>query len=259
MAGFKTHFTTSSVLGVGYGGAAHFVYGVPLSTSLLAGGLCSVAGMLPDLDSDSGVPLRESLAFSAAIVPMLLLPRLAQLGMDHDAIAGATMLLYLLIRFPLAKFIKRLTAHRGMFHSLPACAIFGELTFLLCSGNDINTRLLKAGGIVIGFMSHLILDEIWSINFKFGMPVSLKSSFGTAVKFWGDKPIPNFFTWGCVGVLTFLSIDGRIYEGDVAPYVRALEMGTTSVAQTEEPPLPPGDTRPGVDAARRTEAEAWNR
>ena len=66
MAGFKTHITTSTVLGIGYGAGAHLLYGLPLDTCMLAGGLCSVSGMLPDLDSDSGVPIRESMAFAAA-------------------------------------------------------------------------------------------------------------------------------------------------------------------------------------------------
>ncbi len=62
---------------------------------------------------------------------MLLLPRFAQLGLDHDSMAVVTMMLYLLIRFPVARLIKRTTVHRGMFHSLPACLIFAELTFAI--------------------------------------------------------------------------------------------------------------------------------
>ena len=54
MAGFKTHITTSSVLGVAYGATARCLYDVPLPTCLLAGGLCGVSGMLPDLDSGPG-------------------------------------------------------------------------------------------------------------------------------------------------------------------------------------------------------------
>src|SRR5688500_4290560 len=50
MAGFKTHITTSTVLGVGYGVGAHMLYGVPIPTCALAAGLCSVSGMLPDID-----------------------------------------------------------------------------------------------------------------------------------------------------------------------------------------------------------------
>ncbi|MEA1949803.1 MAG: metal-dependent hydrolase, partial [Planctomycetota bacterium] len=59
MAGFRTHITVSSLAGVGYGAGAHLLFDMPVPTCLLAGGLCGVAGMLPDIDSDSGRPLRE--------------------------------------------------------------------------------------------------------------------------------------------------------------------------------------------------------
>src|SRR5512145_1225699 len=72
MAGFRMHVTTSALLGCGYAAGGHAAYGVPLDTALVAGAMCGLAGMLPDLDSDNGVPLRETMAFTAAIVPMLL-------------------------------------------------------------------------------------------------------------------------------------------------------------------------------------------
>src|SRR5688572_17733020 len=75
MADFKTHITTSTVLGAGYGVAGYFYGGLPVETCLLAGGLCSVSGMLPDLDSDSGKPMQEMSAFAAACIPMLMLDR----------------------------------------------------------------------------------------------------------------------------------------------------------------------------------------
>ena len=87
MAGFKTHITVSSLLGVGYGGAAYLMYGVPWPTCALAAGLCGVSGMLPDIDSDSGTPLHESMAFAAAVVPMMLLHRF-QMGKDSKSMHG---------------------------------------------------------------------------------------------------------------------------------------------------------------------------
>ena len=56
-----------------------------------------------------------------------------------------------------------------MFHSLPAALIAAELTFL-----DLRARTRKlwasaifnAGAVLLGFMSHLVLDEIWSIDFR---------------------------------------------------------------------------------------------
>src|SRR5262249_25045913 len=67
MPGFKVHITASTALGVAYGPGAFLNYDVPLPACVLAGGLCSVSGMLPDLDSGPGTPLRESVAFAAAV------------------------------------------------------------------------------------------------------------------------------------------------------------------------------------------------
>ena len=136
MPGFKTHITASSLLGAGYGGAAYFVYGIPWPACVLAGGLCGVSGMLPDMDSDSGRPLHESMAFAAAVVPMMLLHRLQHWGLSHEMIILAAAAIYLLIRFGVTALLKRYTVHRGMFHSLPAAVVFGEIAYLLGSGDD---------------------------------------------------------------------------------------------------------------------------
>ena len=60
-------------------------------------------------------------------------------------------------------------------------------------------------------MSHLILDEIWSIEFKRGMP-HLKSSFGTAMKFWGPAMGPNFLTYALLGALTFVCAERPLLD-----------------------------------------------
>ena len=102
MADFKTHIAFSSVLGIGYGATAYALFDVPIPTCVLAGGLCGVSGMLPDIDSGPGVPLRESMAFAAAVVPMMLIPRFPQLGMSSELIVLAGAGIYLMIRFVIA-------------------------------------------------------------------------------------------------------------------------------------------------------------
>jgi hypothetical protein len=203
MAGFKTHITFSTLLGVGGGAAAHLAYNVPLSTCILAGGLCSVSGMLPDIDSDSGVPLRESLAFGAAVVPMMLAAHLKQLGLDHEYIILIGAAVYLFVRFGLASLLKRYTVHRGMFHSIPAAIIFGELAFLLSSRADPALRWFQAGAVTLGYLSHLVLDEIFSLQLRIGY-VHVKRSFGTALKLFGDNLWSNFTTYAKLAVLTYL-------------------------------------------------------
>ena len=73
MAGFKTHISVSGMIGIGYGAAGLLLWEMQPATCVLAGGLCCVSGMLPDLDSDSGIPLRESLSLGAAVVPMMMI------------------------------------------------------------------------------------------------------------------------------------------------------------------------------------------
>ena len=60
-------------------------------------------------------------------------------------LAGAA--IYLLIRFGAAGAVARcITVHRGMFHSIPAAVIFGEIAFLLASGDDLRLAGLTRPG-----------------------------------------------------------------------------------------------------------------
>jgi len=210
MAGFKTHITTSTILGIAGGAGAYGFYHIPAPTCVLAAGLCGVSGMLPDLDSGPGRPLRESMAFAAAVVPMAMVDRFKAMGLGLEEIILVGGAMYLFIRFGLAALLRHYTVHRGMFHSFPACAIAAETAFLVFGCERTDLRYFVAGAVVVGFMSHLILDEIWSIEFKHGMP-HLKSSFGTAMKFWGPAMGPNILTYLLLAGLTFFAVNDPVW------------------------------------------------
>lgn len=205
MADFTTHISTSSALGVAYASAGYFMLGMPVPSCLVAGGLCSVSGMLPDIDSDSGVPQRESIGFAAAIVPMLAMERFAQMGLSHEMLAVIGGGAYLFIRFFVGWLIKVYTAHRGMWHSVPAMLIAGLLAFVVASGPTIDVRLFKSCGVILGFFSHLFLDEVWALDFSWGLPRP-KKSFGTAIKFWGDSLWGNVLCYSIIGLLAIPAI-----------------------------------------------------
>lgn len=200
MAGFRMHVGTSSVLGCGYAGVLHALYGVPLPTATVAGAMCGFSGMLPDLDSDNGVPLREAMGFSAATLPLLLLGHFQSLALSRDGIIVVAVFIYLFIRFGVAKMIRKYTVHRGMFHSFPTMLIFGGIAFLLSGTSPFDVRCYKAGGVMGGFLSHLILDEIYAVEFKSGR-WRFKKSFGTAMKFWGDDAWSNFSTYAKLAIV----------------------------------------------------------
>lgn len=194
-------------MGVGYGVAGHHFLQLPPDTCVLGAGLCSVAGMLPDLDSDSGTPLRESLAFGAAVVPMLLVDRWQQMNLPPATMVLVGGLVYLAIRFGLGYFVRRYTVHRGMFHSIPALGIVALLGYLVCASVDSRVRYFHSVALAAGFFSHLLLDEIWSLGLNEGR-LRIKSSFGTAIKFWGQS------TWGNVSAYAKLLLLGVMAFGD---------------------------------------------
>lgn len=199
MAAFRQHVTFSSVLGVGY--AASLTYaGMEWTHSVLAGGLCGVAGMLPDLDSDSGKPVRELFGLAAAIAPLLLMRRLERITESPEGAILLAALLYVLIRFGASWLFKMLTVHRGMFHSLPAALIAGELAFLAHDCPEPNGRLILAGGVLVGFLSHLVLDELSSVD---AAGLRLNKSAGSAMKLFSRSWTATLLTWILLAGLSY--------------------------------------------------------
>jgi len=240
MAGFKTHITTSFVLGAGYGATANLMYGVPWEACTVAAGLCGVSGMLPDLDSGPGRPLRESLSFAAAVVPMLMMRRLRHLGLEPESMVLVAACLYVLIRFGVAKLMTSITVHRGMFHSIPALAIVGQITYLICDHESESMRLFNVGAVMLGFASHLVLDEIWSIDFRH---LRLKSSFGTAIKFWGDCWWSNLAVYANTIILAMLIMQDPALDPQLAPGKPAQEIAEKA---SDSPDKVEGEPQQGV-------------
>lgn len=203
MAGFKTHITTSTAIGFIYGGAGYFAFEIPPAHCLIAAGLCGVAGMLPDLDSNSGKPLREMLSFVSVVIPVLMLPRFRALGLTNEHIVFVAGVMYVIIRFGVGALFRRYTKHRGMWHSIPAAMIAGLATFLVCLSADFEIRVFKAWAVVLGFITHLVLDEIYAVNWEGKLPTT-KKSFGTAIKFWGNAPLANVVTYAKLAILVAL-------------------------------------------------------
>ncbi len=247
MAGFRVHVTTSALLGCGYAAAGHAAYGVPLDTALVAGSMCGLAGMLPDLDSDNGVPLRETMAFTAAIVPMLLVGRFQSLALSYDAMALAAVSLYLFVRFGITNIIRKYTVHRGMFHSIPAGLVFAGLAFIVSGAAPLEIRCYKAGGVFAGFMSHLVLDEMYSVEWKGGR-WQFKKSLGTALKFWGDDAWSNFSTYAKLVIVAMIILGEPTVMQRLESRASAIRAAVSAVSGTRARSRSPPS---GAEYARR--------
>lgn len=228
MAGFKTHISFSSTLGIGYACGAYALFDMPWTSCVIAGGLCSVSGMLPDLDSGSGRPIRESMGFAAAVIPMMCLEWFEAVAMPRELMIVSAVGLYLLIRFGLAWAITKYTVHRGMFHSVPAAVLAAMVVLLLCGGQHtrVDIRLFKAGGVFVGYVSHLLLDELWSLEWRYGL-LRRKKSFGSAMKLWGKSLWGNLSVYGKLAAVAVLVGNDTTLLPPTMPSRRATHQSVT--------------------------------
>ncbi len=204
MASYRGHLAFAGALGAAYGGAALWRWDLDWGPALLAAGLTTLGGLLPDLDSDSGVPVRELFGITAAVTPFLLLPHLDVKGLSLEQKIVVLAAVYLFIRYGLATAFKHLSTHRGMFHSLPAMLIAGLATYLLYPGKDLVLKALLAGGVMLGFLSHLVLDELCSVDFM-GLRLRLNKYAGSALKLFSRSWLANVTTYLLLAGLGYLA------------------------------------------------------
>ncbi len=218
MAGYREHISVSGLLGAAYAFAAIFLFGYTAIQAAIAAVLTWVAGMLPDLDSESGRPVRELFGITAALAPLLVLQNVNAVGVNSDRAMLFSLLSYGAVKYGGAFILSKLTVHRGMFHSIPALLIASEVTFLCYHSEDLRVRLLMAIGVGIGFLSHLVLDEMYSVQWD-GTRVKLKNSSGTALKFFGTEAIPNGFSMAMLMLFTYMSLvhAGILHEPGTEP------------------------------------------
>lgn len=238
MAAFREHVIFSSILGAGYGAAGSLAFGFTPVQSSLAAVMTAVAGMLPDLDLDHGRPGQELFSLLAAVAPLLIVGRLLHwLGLpsDREMVMLGIVILYLLIRYVVAKIVTRFSVHRGMFHSIPALLIAAELAYLTYPSDASRVKVLVAAGVALGFFSHLLLDEIYSVEFR-GVKVGLKKSSGTAIKMFGDAFLPNVFTYALAATFTYATLqDAGLIQNSPVEQVAPDILRRPLIPQAEEP------------------------
>jgi membrane-bound metal-dependent hydrolase YbcI (DUF457 family) len=223
MASYRGHLAFSSSLGAVLGGLAYWQLNFDWGISALTAGLTAVGGMMPDLDSDSGVPVREMFGLASVFGPLLLLSRLLKTSLLPEEILVVLGVLYLGIRYGLSHIFKKLTVHRGMFHSIPGMLIAGMLVFLVYHNPSLAPRILLSAGVMIGFVSHLILDEMCSVDFR-GLTPSLNQFAGSALKFRSPSKWATGLTYVILAGLSFL-----VFQ-EVKPEPTRIENGSLSAS-----------------------------
>lgn len=181
MADFRTHLTAAvgggTLLAVGGWQAGLWTPGEALSVAALT----SFGGILPDIDADNSHAVRlifNTLALLAVVAGALLM----QARLAPGALLLACGGIYIAVRYLLSPIFKRLSVHRGIWHSVLA----GMLCALATSAIGHRLLLLEPGlawshgvAVLLGFCIHLLLDEVFSVDLT---GARLKRSFGTAFK-----------------------------------------------------------------------------
>lgn len=217
MASYRGHLAFSTTLGVAYGAAGVNPGGIEPATAVVGAGVCALAGLLPDLDSDSGVPVRELFGVTAAVVPLLVFCRLSHAGLSNEELILILACIYGLIRYGFSRLFKWWTVHRGMWHSIPAVLICGLLTFLVYDNTSLQGRVFIAGAAALGFLSHLVLDEWSSVDFR-GLRPKLNKYAGSAVKFASPSMMGTavcYFILGGVLYLVWVDLGFRFGQSPI--------------------------------------------
>jgi hypothetical protein len=195
------------VLGVVYAWAACVLAGIHWVYGSVAALLATLGGLLPDLDSPSGVEMKGFTGILGVLTAVAVWQWVGRIDPEpaFEIHLWAVVVSFVLVRHGLRRLATRLSVHRGISHSLPTCAVWGALTYLYYPTHSHALRLTMALAVMVGFFSHLLLDEICSVDLN---GARVNRAFGTAIKLWAPSP---WTTLGMYALLSYLS--WRIIQG----------------------------------------------
>jgi membrane-bound metal-dependent hydrolase YbcI (DUF457 family) len=193
MANFTTHIAVGTVVSGGLATltlAADVIAPENLIGVTLAGVLGSV---LPDIDLKDSRPARAIFSGLGIFLSFCVLFSVA----ERYSIAEMWVVwlgTLILVRYGGEAAFHRFSAHRGIWHSILAAIFFWFLTavvFHKLLGKPEGVAWLAGGFLFVGYVTHLVLDEIYSVDV---MDTRIKASFGTALKLydsrsWSDSAI----------------------------------------------------------------------
>ena len=201
MASFQTHLT----FGVALGGAlvaatvGFSLVDVDASSLLILGLLTVIGALLPDIDSDSGIPFHVTFGALALMTGgIALFFAYASTPEDLVRLAAYPLLTMFMMWVVIGGLFKKFTCHRGMAHSIPAALIAGLVLFSLARWVGIDEWLSFLYGVAtaLGYLSHLVLDELYAaVNFHGHFFVPNKA-LGSALKFFSHSRPTNVAVYG---------------------------------------------------------------
>ena len=194
MANYPTHLIGGIVVGL-FGSSISWYLGMISPFAIPVVALSGIfGGIAPDIDHDNSRPIRIIFNWATVIVPTLILWRFDSLSRQWDFASFVWIIIALAIYFPICWLFKKITVHRGIFHSIPAAFIFGLTIYILMGQRIDQIDLQLSLGITgtMGYLMHLVLDEAYSVDFN---NKRIKRSFGTALSLYKKNKSINIFCY----------------------------------------------------------------
>lgn len=165
-----------------------------------------IGSFLPDLDLDEGIPFQMLFGLLGAGIAGALFFNLQQGGgYGLKSLVVFSVLAFAAVRFGIGSIFKKFTHHRGFLHSIPAAAIFGLATVWLLDIFSLagRVRIFVGVGIAVGYLGHLILDELHaSVDFR-GHLFLPRKSLGSALKLWSKSTPMTLLIYLAIAALFF--------------------------------------------------------
>jgi len=165
-----------------------------------------VGAFLPDLDSDTSAPLKILLVIfsvlGSAVAGWIVFNQEDSFWLR---LVGISAFSGLFIYYGIGGIFKKLTHHRGIFHSIPAVLLSALLTLTLLNqiDLDVNIKIIISLSVGFGYLCHLILDELNSAVNLGGIPFIPNKSIGTALKLYSKNWKISLGVYGITGWLLF--------------------------------------------------------
>jgi hypothetical protein len=203
MANFTTHIAVGTLVS-GAAATLTLAADVIAPESLIAVTLAGVVGsVLPDIDLKDSRPSRAFFAGLAVFLSFCVLFAVApKLSVAEMWIAWLGTLV--LVRYAAHSAFTSFSYHRGIWHSVLAGVMFWFVTaavFHWLLGFHEGVAWLAGGFMFVGYMTHLILDEVYSVDI---LGTRLKASFGTALKLYDRKRLGESALVAGFTVLAFM-------------------------------------------------------
>lgn len=202
MASFRAHISLGIASGIlGAIGLTSLAFSDELGYISIVFVAAVLGSIMPDMDSDSGVPFHVTFgSFSLVASALVGLSLYHETPLAWERVLLWTVGTFAFIYLVVGYFFKRFTRHRGMAHSLPAALLAGLVTFFLAvhfSFTDMEAFVL-AVAMIAGYLGHLILDELYAaVNFH-GTPFIPNKALGSALKFTSDNRLVTLTVYGAI-------------------------------------------------------------